>query len=112
MPSGTSGLCVKLIGTACKSLTWLPSKTVGAKQTQNFLHLTLDKTLKLGYIIGMIKIEKNENFKGFLNIFVGGFLFDQVKSRAEALKIAKKLAKSRKEDGFSFLGFPMLTKEK
>ena len=83
-----------------------------AKQTQNFLHLTLDKTLKLSYIIHMIKIEKNENFKGFLNIFVGGFLFDQVQSRATALKIAKKLAKERKEDGFSFLGFPMLTKEK
>jgi len=92
----------------CKLLT----STREAKQTQNFLHLTLDKTLKLSYIIHMIKIEKNENFKGWLNIFVGGFFFDQVKSRAEALKIAKKLAKSRKEDGFSFLGFPMLTKEK
>ena len=59
----------------------------------------------------MIKIEKNENFRGWLNIFVSGFLFEQVKSRAEALKIAKKLARSRKEDGFSLLGFPMLTKE-
>ena len=52
----------------------------------------------------MIKIEKNENFKQFLNIFVGGFLVDQVKSRAEALKIANKLCESRNEKGFSFLG--------
>jgi hypothetical protein len=90
----------------------LLSKTAGAKQTQNFLHLTLDKTLKPCHYITMIKIEKNENFKGWLNIFVGGFLFEQVQSRATALKIAKKLAKTRKEDGFSFLGFPILTKEK
>tara|TARA_Y100000356_G_C11082446_1_gene194761 strand:- start:78 stop:260 length:183 start_codon:yes stop_codon:yes gene_type:complete len=60
----------------------------------------------------MIKIEKNENFKQFLNIFVGGFLVDQVKSRAEALKIANKLCKSRNEKGFSFLGFPMEKGEK
>ena len=60
----------------------------------------------------MIKIEKNKNFEGLLNIFVGGFLFEQTSNRAEALKIAKKLAKSRKEVGFSFLGFPILTKGK
>jgi len=60
----------------------------------------------------MIKIEKNKNFKGFLNIFVGGFLFDQVQSRAEALKIANKLCRERDEKAFSFLGFPMIKGEK
>ena len=60
----------------------------------------------------MIKIEKNENFKGYLNIFVGGFLVDQVKSRAEAIRMANKLCTSRKEKGFAFLGFPMMKGDK
>lgn len=55
----------------------------------------------------MIKIERNENFKEFLNIFVGDFLIDQVKTEAKALKIANKLCKTRKEKAFSFLGCPM-----
>ena len=59
----------------------------------------------------MIKIEKNENFKGFLNIFVGGFLVDQVQSRAKAIRIASNLAKERGDIGFSFLGFPMVQGE-
>ena len=57
----------------------------------------------------MIKVEHNQNFKGFLNIFVGGLLLEQVQSRAVALKIAKKLAKSRNQNGFSFLGLLMLS---
>lgn len=60
----------------------------------------------------MIKIEKNENFKEFLNIFVGGFLVEQVKCQAKAIKIANKLCKERDEKGFSFLGFPMAKGEK
>jgi hypothetical protein len=56
----------------------------------------------------MIKIEKNKNFKGNLNIFVGGFLFDQVKSRANAMKIASDLAVQREEKGYTFLGSPKL----
>ena len=55
----------------------------------------------------MIKIEKNENFKEWLNISVGGFLFQQVRKRSEAIKIAKSLAKSRNEKGFFFEGFLM-----
>ncbi len=55
----------------------------------------------------MIKVEKNENFKGFFDVFIGGFFVEQVRTRAKALKVAKKLAKERGE-GFSFLGFPML----
>ncbi len=60
------------------------------------------------YIVSMIKIEKNKNFKGYLNIFVGGFLFDQVKSRANAMKIASDLAVQREEEGYTFLGSPKL----
>lgn len=60
------------------------------------------------YIVSMIKIEKNKNFKGYLNIFVGGFLFDQVKSRANAMKIASDLAVQRQEKGYTFLGSPKL----
>ena len=60
------------------------------------------------YIVTMIKIEKNKNFKGYLNIFVGGFLFDQVKSRANAMKIASDLAVQRQEKGYTFLGSPKL----
>ena len=56
----------------------------------------------------MIKIEKNENLHGWHNIFVGGFLVEQVKSRAKAIKAAEKLAKSRGEIGFSLLGFPVV----
>jgi len=56
----------------------------------------------------MITIEKNKNFKGYLNIFVGGFLFDQVKSRANAMKIANDLAVQRQEKGYTFLGSPKL----
>jgi hypothetical protein len=55
----------------------------------------------------MIKVEKNENFKGYFNVYIGGFFVEQVKSRAKALKVAKKLAKERGE-GFSFLGFPII----
>ena len=53
----------------------------------------------------MIKIEKNDNFKGWLNIFVGGILVEQINGRANALKIAKKLAKERGEKSFLFLNF-------
>tara|TARA_B100001123_G_scaffold377896_1_gene445670 strand:- start:1006 stop:1206 length:201 start_codon:yes stop_codon:yes gene_type:complete len=60
----------------------------------------------------MIRIEKNENFHGYLNIFVGGFLVDQVKNRAEAIRVANKLCKSRNEKGFAFLGFPMMKGDK
>jgi hypothetical protein len=60
----------------------------------------------------MIKIEKNENFKGFLNIFVEGLLVEQVKCRAKALKIASKLCKDRDEKLFSFLGLPMTKGDK
>jgi len=56
----------------------------------------------------MIKIEQNKNFKGYLNIFVAGFLFDQVKSRANAMKIASDLAVQRQEKGYTFLGSPKL----
>ncbi len=60
----------------------------------------------------MITIKNCKNFNGWLNIFVGGILFDQVKSRAKAIKIANKLCRSRKENGFSFNGFPMLKGER
>jgi hypothetical protein len=53
----------------------------------------------------MIKIEKNDNFKGWLNIFVGGFLVEQINGRAKALKLAKQIAKERGERKFLFLNF-------
>ena len=59
----------------------------------------------------MIKIEKNENFKGWLNIFVGGFLVEQINGRAKALKIAKQIAKDRGEKNFLFLNFIIDSKE-
>ncbi len=55
----------------------------------------------------MINIEKNSNFIGWFNIFVGGFLVEQVESRAKAIKVANKLCKSRNEKNFLFEGFPM-----
>jgi len=58
----------------------------------------------------MIKIEKN-NFSGWFDIRVAGFLVEQVSSRAKALRIARRLCWSRKEKGFSFLGFPVLRDE-
>jgi len=60
----------------------------------------------------MIKIEKNENFKGWFNILVGRSLVDQVQSRGNALKIANKLCKTHKQKGFMFMGFPMMKGEK
>ena len=60
----------------------------------------------------MIKIEKSLNFIGWFNIFVGGFLVEQVKSRAKALRVANKLCKSRQQEGFFFEGFPMTKGEK
>jgi hypothetical protein len=59
----------------------------------------------------MIKIEKNENFKGWLNIFVGGFLVEQINGRANALKIAKQIAQDRGEKNFLFLNFIIDSKE-
>jgi hypothetical protein len=60
----------------------------------------------------MIKIETNENFKGWLNIFVGGFLFDQAKNEAKAIRIANQLCKERGEKIFTLNGFPMTKGEK
>ena len=60
----------------------------------------------------MIKIEKNENFSNWFNVFVGTFLVEQVTSRVKAVRIANKLCESRKEKGFSFCGFPMLKGDK
>ena len=48
----------------------------------------------------MIQIKKNHNFPQYFHICVGGFFYDQVKGKAKALRIAKKLCKERKEDGF------------
>ena len=45
----------------------------------------------------MIKIEKNENFLGFFNVFAFGRFVDQVQGRAKALHIAKGLAQEKKE---------------
>ena len=53
----------------------------------------------------MVKIEKNDNFKGWLNIFVGGLLVEQINGRAKALKLAKQIAKERGERKFLFLNF-------
>jgi len=42
----------------------------------------------------MIKIEKNENFRGFFNVFAFGKFIDQVQGRAKAVRMASKLAKA------------------
>lgn len=68
------------------------------------VHFLFAFCAKLVYLVSMIKIEKNENLQGWFNIFVGGFLVEQVQSRAKALRLANKLAKKEGDAGFSFLG--------
>jgi hypothetical protein len=41
----------------------------------------------------MIKIEKNHNFLGFFNVFAFGKLYSQVQGRANALVIARSVAR-------------------
>ena len=45
----------------------------------------------------MIKIEKNQNFTKFFNVFAFGVLIDQVESRAKARRIALQLASEHDE---------------
>lgn len=45
----------------------------------------------------MIKIEKNQNFTKFFNVFAFGVLIDQVESRAKARKIALQLASEHEQ---------------
>ena len=88
---------------------WLSIAYVSVKK---LIHFFLALIRFRPYCIYMIKIEKNENFKGFLNIFVEGLLVEQVKCRAKALKIASKLCKDRDEKLFSFLGLPIAKGDK
>ena len=55
----------------------------------------------------MIQITKNHNFPQYFHICIGGFFYDQVKGKAKALRIAKKLCKERKEENFLFEGVVM-----
>jgi hypothetical protein len=73
---------------------------------------SLDFGAKLPYVYSMIKIEKNENFSNWFNVFVGSFLIDQVSSKAKALSLANKLCISRNEKGFSLNGLPMVKGER
>jgi hypothetical protein len=45
----------------------------------------------------MIKIEKNENFPKFFNVFAFGKFIDQVQGRAKAVRMASKIAKANNE---------------
>ena len=60
----------------------------------NFLLDFYEKNL---YITIMIKIEKNQNFTKFFNVFAFGVLIDQVESRAKARRIALQLASEHDE---------------
>lgn len=53
----------------------------------------------------MIKITKNHNFPQYFHICIGGFFYDQVKGRAKAMRLAKKLCDERDEELFMFEGF-------
>lgn len=55
----------------------------------------------------MISITKNQNFRQFFNVKIGGYLVDQVQGRVQALRMAKKLCKERDEKNFLFEGFIM-----
>ena len=48
----------------------------------------------------MIKTEKNENFRGFFNVFAFGELIEQVQGRIKANALALKLAKEHKHTHF------------
>tara|TARA_Y100001938_G_scaffold140991_1_gene210074 strand:+ start:2216 stop:2395 length:180 start_codon:yes stop_codon:yes gene_type:complete len=48
----------------------------------------------------MINIEKNENFKGFFNVFAFGRLVEQVKGRVRAVSLARKLARENSLEHF------------
>ena len=48
----------------------------------------------------MIKIEKNQNFTKFFNVFAFGKLVDQVKGRAKARRIADQLASAHDQTHF------------
>lgn len=52
----------------------------------------------------MLKIEQNENFKEFINIFFNDKLIDQQKTKAKAVKVATKFAKENGIKGFTFFG--------
>ena len=53
----------------------------------------------------MISVTKNQNFRQYFNVSIGGYLIDQVKGKAQALRLAKKLCKERDEKSFLFEGF-------
>ena len=55
----------------------------------------------------MISVTKNQNFRQYFNVSIGGYLIDQVKGKAQALRLAKKLCKQRDEKSFLFEGFVM-----
>jgi|TARA_R100000808_G_scaffold2572_1_gene10034 hypothetical protein len=46
----------------------------------------------------MIKIETNQNFSNWLNIFAFGNLVEQVQGRAKAIRMAKDLALKKKQN--------------
>ncbi len=48
----------------------------------------------------MIKIEQNQNFTKFFNVFAFGKLVDQVSTHAKALKVANELACEHKQSHF------------
>jgi|TARA_A200000159_G_scaffold103759_1_gene96473 hypothetical protein len=52
----------------------------------------------------MLKIEQNENFKQFINIFFNDKLIDQQRTKAKAVKVATKFAKENDIKGFTFFG--------
>lgn len=48
----------------------------------------------------MIKIEQNQNFTKFFNVFAFGKLVDQVSTHAKAIKVANELASQHKQTHF------------
>lgn len=52
----------------------------------------------------MLKIEQNENFKQFINIFYNDKLIDQQRTKAKAVKVATKFAKENGIKAFTFFG--------
>jgi hypothetical protein len=59
----------------------------------------------------MIKTEQNENFPQFIKVFALGELVEEVKGKAKALRLAKKVAVKLNHESVFHLGELIKTKE-
>jgi len=68
------------------------------------MHLVFAIHPKTPYIVYMITVRKKSNFTKWYQVISFGTLVDEVSSRAEALKIASREAKTNKKSHINFLG--------